>query len=131
MKQWIFTIIIINLLMFNAGGTAYWSSKINWYNGSWLIMPKWTAPLIMPTSKAGKAMHLTTMIPTTSETFIPDSFNPEKNYCHQTLVHFQHYWTKMKSCWWLPLRRYAPSSKVSAGMLASLQIRKMIVTSYF
>jgi len=40
-------------------------------------MPKWIAPFTMTTPKIGKAMYLITMIPTRSENFIPDRFNPE------------------------------------------------------
>lgn len=86
MKRWILAIILINLLMLIAGGRAYWRSKINWYNGSWWIRPKWIAPFTMPTPKIGKAMYLTTMIPTTSESFIPDRFNPEQSWVSVNLL---------------------------------------------
>jgi len=40
-------------------------------------MPKRIAPFTMTTPKIGKAMYLTTMIPTRSESFSSDRFNPE------------------------------------------------------
>jgi len=42
------------------------------------MMLKWIAPFTMTTPKMGKAMYLTTMIPTRIESFISDLFNPDK-----------------------------------------------------
>jgi hypothetical protein len=77
--------------MATAGGRANWSSKVNWYNGSGWINPKWIAPLTIPIPSIGKAINLTTIIPTTIGNCFPNPFKPEKKkayyFCHH--IHFQ------------------------------------------
>lgn len=63
--------------MFIAGGSAYWSRRTNWYNGSEWTKPKRIALLTMIMPKRGRKIYRTAMMPKISGCRIPEPFKPE------------------------------------------------------
>lgn len=61
-----------------AGGTAYWSRRTKWYNGSDPTMPNNCAALIIRTPIRGKKINLTTVIPMMSHKLNVDLLKPER-----------------------------------------------------
>ena len=59
-----------------AGGSAYWSISVNWYNESDPNMPKWFAALTITIPSKGDIMYRIAIIPRTINGPTSDLFRP-------------------------------------------------------
>lgn len=61
----------------SAGGTAYWSKRMNWYSESDPMKPNRYAALTITIPSRGNNIYRIAIIPIMSETPTPDLFKPE------------------------------------------------------
>lgn len=62
-----------------AGGSAYWSISVNWYNESDPTKPKWFAALTITIPNEGNIIYRIAIIPRMINGPTPDVFRPIKN----------------------------------------------------